>query len=310
MTTRGSLLSFRIQRFETTIIVGAAILAVLVSALVVVLVNASFGRCLTDERFDITADCQTGLFPWLGRIARLSVAIVPIFPVVAGLLAGGPIVARELESGTARLAWSLGPSRTRWLAQRAIPIFLMLAAAALAIGVTSEALIHLLQPSIDLDRSFEGFRSRGLLIAVQAVLVASIALTVGAILGRTVPTFVLTLVLAGGLGIAVDKVERTILTNEAVTADGGSFSYDSTNLFLDSRLGFPDGSVLTWDEAMAIHPEIQNGWDESSGIHNVVLYIPGDRYHDVERREAVALLALGAAFAGLGTIVVVRRRPR
>ena len=45
-----------------------------------------------------------------------------VFPVVAGLLAGGPIVARELESGTARLAWSLGPSRLRWFVQRAVPI--------------------------------------------------------------------------------------------------------------------------------------------------------------------------------------------
>jgi hypothetical protein len=253
MTVRGSLLSFRIQRFETTIVVGAAVLSVLVSALVILLVNTRYSACLTNVDLNQTAFCQTGLFPWLGRIARLSVSIVPVFPVVAGLLAGGPIVARELESGTARLAWSIGPSRLRWLAQRAIPIFLMVAAAAIAVGFTAEALVHLLTPSLDLDRSFEGFRNRGLLVGVQAVLVASIALAVGALLGRSVPTFVLTLVLVGGLGIAVDKVERSILTNEAAIADAQTFSFD-TNLVLEDRLRLPDGSVLTWDEAMATHP--------------------------------------------------------
>jgi hypothetical protein len=309
MTVRGSLLSFRIQRFETTIVVGAAVLSVLVSALVILLVNTRYSGCLTDADLNQTAFCQTGLFPWLGRIARLSVSIVPVFPVVAGLLAGGPIVARELESGTARLAWSLGPSRLRWLAQRAIPIILMVAAAAIVVGLTAEALRHLLTPALDLDRSFEGFRNRGLLVGVQAVLVASIALAVGALLGRSVPTFVLTLVLVGGLGIAVDKVERSILTNEAAIADAETFSFD-TNLVLEDRLRLPDGSVLTWDEAMATHPELQNGWDESSGIRDVVLYIPGERYHDVERREALALLGISLGFGTLATFVVLRRRPR
>jgi hypothetical protein len=276
---------------------------------VILLVNTRYSACLTNVDLNQTAFCQTGLFPWLGRIARLSVSIVPVFPVVAGLLAGGPIVARELESGTARLAWSIGPSRLRWLAQRAIPIFLMVAAAAIAVGFTAEALVHLLTPSLDLDRSFEGFRNRGLLVGVQAVLVASIALAVGALLGRSVPTFVLTLVLVGGLGIAVDKVERSILTNEAAIADAQTFSFD-TNLVLEDRLRLPDGSVLTWDEATATHPELQNGWDESSGIRDVVLYIPGERYHDVERREALALLGISLGFGTLATFVVLRRRPR
>jgi len=185
----------------------------------------------------------------------------------------------------------------------------MVAAAALAIGWTSEALLHLLNPALDLDRSFEGFRGRGLLIAVEAVLVAAIALAIGAILGRSIPTLVLTLVLVFGLSIAVDKVERTVLTNEAAIADEQAYAYDE-NLFLDSRLRLPDGSVLSWDDAMAAHPELQNGWDESSGIRSVILYIPGERYHEVELREALALLGISLAFIGLATVIVLRRRPR
>ena len=310
MSLRGALLSFRIQRFETTIIVGAAVLSVAVSAVVIwAFTSSGFARCQVDDPSAIGSLCMTGLYPWLSRIARLSVGIVPILPVVAGLLAGGPIVAKELEAGTARLAWSLGPSRLRWLGQRALPILLMVALAALAIGLTSEALMHLLSPSIDLDQSFAGFRARGLLIGVEAVLVASIALAFGAILGRAIPTLVLSLILVGAIGIAVDKVERELLTNEAQISAGDSFSWDN-NLYLDGRMRMPDGQILTYQEMIALHPELGYGWDESSGISNVVLYIPGSRYHEVERREAAALLVLAVGFGALATVAVLRRRPR
>ena len=311
MTLRGSLLSFRIQKFETTIVVGAAILSVVVSMLVIWLSNsATFAQCQGDDQSALSSVCQTGIFPWLNRIARLSVGLVPVFPIVAGLLAGGPIVARELETGTARLAWSLGPSRLRWFVQRAGPILLMVAAAGLAVGLIAEALTHLLQPTVNLDQSFIGFRSRGILVAVQAILVASVALALGAILGRFVPTLILSLILVGGISLAVDKVERELLTNEALIANGSEYFYSDSNLSLESRLRFPDGTIATWQEAFELHPEIQNGYDETSGITDVVLYIPGERYQSIERREALVLLALAVAFAGLAAVAVVRRRPR
>jgi hypothetical protein len=311
LTLRGALLSFRIQRFETVVIVGATVLSVVVSAIVIAMFNnGGYARCQSDDPAVFTSFCQAGIFPWLNRIARLSASIVPIFPLVAGLMAGGPIVARELETGTARLAWSLGPSRTRWLAQRALPILALVAVAALAIGLTANALTHMLQPDVDLDQSFVGFRSRGLLIAVEALLVAAITFSLGAILGRSAPALVLSLVLAGGLTIAIDRVERTMLTSEAVVTGADGYGYDSANFVLDNRLRFADGSILTWDEAIAQHPELQNGWDESTGPRGVVLYIPGSRYHEVETREALVLGGVALAFGALGTLAVLRRRPR
>jgi hypothetical protein len=311
MSLRGALMSFRIQRFESTIIVGAAILSVIVSTLVIWLYNSpGFARCLVDEQSALSSACQTGIFPLLPRIARLSAGLVPVFPIVAGLLAGGPVVARELENGTARLAWSLGPSRLRWFVQRAGPIILMVVLAGLAIGLIAEALVHLMEPNVDLSRSFIGFRSRGILVAVEAVLVASVAIGVGAILGRFVPTLILSLILVGGISTAVDKVERELLTNEALIAVGNEYFYTDSNLTLENRLRFPDGTIATWQQAFELHPEIQNGYDESSGITDVVLYIPGERYREVEIREALLLLALAAAFLALAAVAVVRRRPR
>ena len=310
MSLRGALLSFRIQRFESTVVVFAALLSVAVSAVVITLFyGGGYASCFGNDQPVLSSLCQSTPAEWLPRIGRLSLALVPIFPVIGGLLAGGPIVARELETGTARLAWSLGPSRLRWFAQRVVPIFLMFLVACFAIGVVADSLLHLVQPTVAIDGSFVGYRARGLLIPTLGLVVASIALAIGALTGRTVPTIILTLMLFGGLIAAADTVEKKVLLGEAVV--GGDFQYSENNLWLDSKFLMPDGRVMSWDEVIAEHPEFNEfGWDESSGIQPVALYIPGARYHDVERREAAALLAIALAFGCLATVAVLRRRPR
>ncbi len=310
MTLRGALLSFRIQRFESTVIVMAALLSVGVSAIVVTLFyGGGYAVCYGGDQPVFSSLCQSSAAEWLSRLGRVSLALVPIFPIIGGLLAGGPIVARELETGTARLAWSMGPSRMRWFAQRVVPIFLMLAVATLAIGITADALLKMRQPSVEIDASFVGYRARGLLIGVEGLLVASIALALGAITGRTVPTIILTLMLVGGLLAAVDNVEKKVLLGEAVV--GGDSSYSDNNLYLDSKLQLADGRIVSYEELVAEHPEYSEfGWPEDAGIQSVAIYIPGARYHDVERREALVLVGFAAAFVALAGVTVLRRRPR
>jgi len=309
MTLRSAILTFRIHRFETTLVVGATILSVLVSAAVVSWMSSSgYTSCLTEDGSQtLSSLCQGSLGLWVSRIARLSVTIVPLFPFLAGLLLGGPLVARELEGGTARLAWSLGPSRLRWFGQRAVPALALIVVAALVIGFVSEILLRTMHPTADLDQSFVGFRGRGLLVAVEALLIGSIAVALGAILGRLVPTLILTLILAAGIAIAVDKVENTLLTGEALVSD--NFSWNGGDMYLTSRFRLADWTLATWEEMIAIHPEFQyQGPPEN--IANVTLYIPGSRYHGVELREAIGLTALAGAFLVIAGVAVMRRRPR
>jgi hypothetical protein len=62
---------------------------------------------------------------WGGALAvdgeKLFMAM-KILPFGVGLLAGVPIVARELEMRTAQTAWSLNGSRLRWLIRQVAPI--------------------------------------------------------------------------------------------------------------------------------------------------------------------------------------------
>jgi len=115
--------------------------------------------------------------------------------------------------------------------------------------------------------------------------------------------------LVGGLLAAVDNVERKVLLSEA--AVGGDSSYSDNNLYLDSKIQMPDGRLLTWEQLMTEHPEYNEfGWPEDAGIQSVAIYIPGARYHDVERREALVLLGFAAAFVVVAGVTVLRRRPR
>jgi hypothetical protein len=45
----------------------------------------------------------------------LSVLVILIAPVIIGVFWGAPLIARELETGTCRLAWNQSITRTRWL---------------------------------------------------------------------------------------------------------------------------------------------------------------------------------------------------
>ena len=45
----------------------------------------------------------------------LSVVVILIVPAIIGIFWGAPLIARELETGTSRLAWNQSVTRTRWL---------------------------------------------------------------------------------------------------------------------------------------------------------------------------------------------------
>jgi hypothetical protein len=310
LSLRSTILTFRIHRFEMTVVVVATAMSLFVSAAVVTwLTSSGYKACLSEGgSMTFSSVCQSSVGLWMDRIARMSITIVPIFPFVAGLLVGTPLVARELEGGTARLAWSLVPSRLRWFVQRVVPALGLVAVAAFVIGITADALFRALHPTLDLDQSFVGFRGRGVLVSVEALVVASIALAFGSILGRTVPTFVLALILAGAIGVATDKVETETLMNEALISS--DFQWTGGDLYLESRFRLADGRIVTWQELYVLRPEIETqGMTEEMG-RDVVLYIPGSRYHDIERREALVLVAIAALFTAVAAVAVMRRRPR
>ncbi len=307
-------LTFRMHRFE----VGAVV--VLGALLLLGSIIASWALANVGLPPDCQPNFETGELPesciatyeTFNRIASLASpvsALMVLYPIIAGLLIGGPVIAREIERGTTSLAWSLSPSRLRWFLHRVVPMALLVLAMTFVVGAAAEHLTRALNPETDLAASFVGFRFRGVLMATQAFLLTATAVAVGALFGRAVPTFLLGLILGMLTIIAIGLLHREVLLEEAVVQrqDENTF-YSNDDLYLDSRLELPDGRLVTYEELIRIDPR---AFESEFGPQypNVSLIIPGDRYRTVETREAAAELVLGLVFLIGGAFVVTRRRP-
>jgi hypothetical protein len=301
-------LTYRINRFEIRAITLATLLSVVVSAGVVAwLAQTGYTTCRGDEFGNLEPRCLnlSTVGEWVLRIDRASLSLVTIFPFVAGLILGAPLVAREIDRGTARLAWSLSPSRLRWYLQRIVPVLVVLAIVAFVVGVVADRLLAAMVTDEDLANSFYEFHGRGVLVATNALVLGSTAIAVGAILGRPMQALLLSLVLGGLLLAAVTEIDtKLILPGEAVVDASGNYS--DRNLYIASRFQLPDGTLATWDELVARDPSVQ---ENGPPYPNVELVIPGARHREVEGREAIADLGIAAVMLVVGGFVVMRRRP-
>ena len=301
-------LTYRINRFEILAITIATVLSVVVSAAVVAwLTQSGYTTCRGDEFGNLEPRClnMSAIGEWVLKIDRVSLSLVPIFPFIAGLILGGPLVAREIDRGTARLAWSLSPSRLRWYVHRVAPVLVVLGATAMVIGAVADRLLAAMITDEDLANSFMGFHGRGVLIATGTLLIGATGIAVGAVLGRTIQTLLLSLVLGGLLLTAVSEVDQKVFmpTETVVDASG---NYSDRNLYIDSRFQLPDGTLATWEQLVAIDPSVM---ENGPNYPNVSLMIPGERYREIETREAIAQLGIAALMLVAGALVVLRRRP-
>lgn len=308
-------LTFRMHRFEVGAIVILAALLIL-GSIMVSWALANVGLSPDCQRLAETGELPDSCvvaFETFNKIASLASPIsllTTLFPIIAGLLIGGPIMAREIERGTTSLAWSLSPSRLRWFLHRVVPMALLLVAVSFAVGAAADHLTHALSPQADLSASFIGFRFRGVLLATQAFLLASTAVAVGALFGRAVPTFLLSLILGMLTIVAVGLVHRQLMLSEAVIQrqDENDFFISNADLYLDSRFELPDGRLMTVEEVLVFDPQAFEG-EFGQKYPSVSLIIPGDRYRVVEAREAAIEVVIGLVFLAGGAFVVTRRRP-
>ena len=129
-----------------------------------------------------------------GRMSSVydaSTIVAWVVPPLFGLFWGAPLVARELEAGTHRLAWNQSVSRTRWL-------LVKLAFAALAAAVTMTVLVAALAVwAHHLDRGSQLapklFGVRGTVPAAYAIFAVLLGATAGILMRRTVPAMAATL---------------------------------------------------------------------------------------------------------------------
>ncbi len=202
-------LTWRQFRAQATVAFGA--LAVIAVALAITgpqLVHLYYTSVVPCQA---QGDCSLATTAFVGRdklLQGLGLVLV-VVPGIIGVFWGAPLMARELETGTYKLAWTQSVPRRRWLA---VKLGL--------VGLSSIAVAGLLSLMVTwwsspIDRvnadPFTVFGQRGIVPFGYAAFAFTLGVTAGMLLRRTLPAMAATLVVFAGIRLAVTNWVRPYL---------------------------------------------------------------------------------------------------
>lgn len=179
-------------------------------------------------------------------------------PGLTGILWGAPLVARELENGTYRLAWTQSVTRTRWLITK-------LAVAGLA-SLALTGLLSLIATwwADPLDTAGASmftpavFQARGIVPVGYAAFGLVLGVTAGMIIRRTIPAMAATLMAFTGVRLAIADWARPRflpplhqITDDTALAPGphtaASGAFDPRNWVIGNQTINAAGRVIGQD---------------------------------------------------------------
>lgn len=317
----------RLQRFEVVAVVVAA-LVVGISALIVRwrLGSVEVPDACWDAWFGtgpgtVTTACDTLAGTFLGineNEAGKVMAAMAILPLFAGVFLGVPVIAREVEAGTAPTIWALAASRVRWLAGRLAPLVVLLVVSLGFLAVTADALWQSREPW-GVYPNFRDVSLHGPSVLARGLATFGLALLAGAVIGRVLPTVIvgvaLCFVLYAGWGFAfaawgdaaaeLRPIPANLENYDAVFPGGTSMAQGF--VAADERF------LYDW-EAVELAPAGVDPYEwlygPDSGLEPVMRGIPGTDYPRWAMIETAGFGAIGLLGIALAFPVVVRRRPQ
>src|SRR5580693_629 len=259
-----------------------------------------------------------------GESAILVSIALQAVPALIGAFVGAPVLAREMETGTFRYAWTLGFGRWRWTLAKLVSLGIVVAAAA---GAFSLLFSWYYQPFLTQTLSFNNqvpldqgvFDLRGVAFAAWALAAFTIGGLAGMLIRRVVPAIVATLAVYTGLAIAAALYLREhymtplLIKNADAPASAWTISQWWTK-------GGQPVSQDTLSQVLQAAPQLAGG---KGGIpqddptvnqylaqHGYTLwtsYQPGSRFWPFQWIEGGWLLALSVLLIAV-TVWLVRRR--
>lgn len=188
---RLTLRQFRAEAVAAVAALAAVAVLLAITGADLVRVNDAFlAACAT------AGDCASSTNPVVDAFRPLQIALpvtVMVAPAIVGMFFGAPLIARELETGTFRLAWTQTITRGRWLA---VKLGLVGLAAMAVVGLLTWMVGWWTSPldAITRDR-FDptNFGYHGVVPIGYAAFAFALGATTGLLLRRTVPAMAVTL---------------------------------------------------------------------------------------------------------------------
>ncbi len=226
-------------------------------------------------------------------------------PLFIGAFVGGPLVARELETGTFRFAWTQSAGRTRLTIAKLAMLGLALTAMALAF---SQLFSWWYRPFTQLTGP--AFEVEGLVFAARVLFGFALGAFAGAVLRRTVPAIATAMVLWAAV-VLPDVLFLRAHFEAALTAPVNMTSKFSTEWTLSQWWVDPRGHRLSGAAYNALVRSLPTSDPQSwLAAHHYVLwetFQPASRFWAFQAIEASGLVVLSLALAG-ATVWWVRRK--
>jgi ABC-2 family transporter protein len=180
------------------------------------------------------------------RTVGATLGLLQVVPALIGVYVGAPVLARELETGTFRFAWTQGLGRTRWTVAKLASLALAVTAAAGAFGLLVSWYVQPIWDAGDENGALYPtiFDLRGVAPAAWTLVAFAIGALAGALLRRVVPAMFATFAGYAGLAVGTGAYLRQHYLAPLITTnpDGGMHTW------VISRLWMRGGSPVSLDE--------------------------------------------------------------
>lgn len=248
------------------------------------------------------------LFSGEGWMFRLVTGVAMIVPALFGMFWGAPLLGKEMEDGTHKLAWSQGVTRRRWLA---VGIGWTLTFAATWGAVMSALVTWWFGPenALTLDRFQPShFDSQAIVPVAYSLFAASLGIACGALFRRVIPAIATTLGVFIGARVLTDMVlrphylapvtERFPLLRSAGGPPPGAWVMSDNVVYAAGRATAVTGGTVP----RACHDMYLTGLARCLTAHGwsrLAVFQPASRYWTFQGIEAAIFVVLAGALIAL-----------
>ncbi|MFF8918351.1 ABC transporter permease subunit [Streptomyces sp. NPDC015032] len=249
---------------------------------------------------------------WMPKLLDWAGLLMMVLPAFIGIFVAGPVIGREMESGTYRLALSQSVAPAPWLAAKlAVPAVVTLASVSVLSAACAWARARARTdgthyPSEWHERTVYG--SMGTVPIGYALCMLALGGLAGLVLRRTVTAMVVTVMGYGALVAAFDSVRNNLwptLTDTFKLGSGYRFPDGAINVgtgwLTNSGRRLPHSACLEWS------PDFKQCLAEKNIGLRYFDYHPASHFWPLQLVETGILLAL-AALAVAVAFRVLRRR--
>lgn len=319
------LLRVSVRQHRTALLIGAG--AIVVGVLVLVAVRIWAGSVAddfaatgcsifgpdSDDCYQKARDFSDDMFV-SSQATEYGSLFLQLLPGVLGVFVAGPVVARELESGTYKLAWTQSVTPARWFASKllpvAVPVLLLVPLLTAVRAWVSSSLpdSNLYPPPVWYESTT--YLSLGTAPLAYALLGIAVGALAGMLVARTVPAMSLALLPLGGMFLTMNFVRDSLWPPTTATVPvtsiepsvGGNESW-----WLEGGYTMANGDQLTrqtctsevTDELVCLRDKGVTG--------RFVEYHPGSHFWPIQLVETGIVLMLATACA-LAAFKVLGRR--